>query len=98
MNCWGITVKDVWDVPRETHRVCACWLSDQCSSFQEDLLAQWVKFYQSVITGPSLKVAVIARAAAGDQRMHNRSKQSIDPEHHWPGRPHSYFTAGEEPA
>ena len=68
MNCWGITVKDVWDVPRETHRVYARWLSDQCSSFREDLLARWVKFYQSLLTGPSLEVAVIATVAARDIR------------------------------
>ena len=68
MNCWGITVKDVWDVPRATHRVYARWLSGQHTSFREDLLARWVKFYQSLITGPSPEVAVIARMAARDLR------------------------------
>ena len=68
MNCWGVTVKDVWDVPRATHRVYARWLSGQHRSFREDLLSRWVKFYQSLLTGPSLEVAVIARVAAGDLR------------------------------
>ena len=68
MNCWGITVKDVWDVPRATHRVHARWLSGQHSSFREDLLLRWVKFYQSCLTGPSPEVAVIARVAADDVR------------------------------
>ena len=68
MNCWGVTVKDVWDVPRSTHRVYARWLSGQNSSFREDLLSRWVKFYQSCLTGPSPEVAVIARVAAKDVR------------------------------
>ena len=49
-------------------RVHAGWLSGQHSSFREDLLARWVKFYQSLITGPSPEVAVIARMAARDLR------------------------------
>ena len=68
MNCWGVTVKDVWDVPRATHRVHARWLAGLHSSFREDLLSRWVKFYQSLFTGPALEVAVIARVAAGDLR------------------------------
>ena len=68
MNCWGITVKDVWGVPRATHRVYARWLSGPHSSFREDLLARWVKFYQSLFTSPSPELAVIARVAARDLR------------------------------
>ena len=68
MNCWGVAVKDVWDVPRATHSIYARWLSGQHSSFREDLLSRWVKFYQSCLTGPSPEVAVIARVAAADIR------------------------------
>ena len=68
MNCWGITVKDVWAGPRATHRVYARWLSGPHPSFREDLLARWVKFYQSLYTSPSPELAVIARVAARDLR------------------------------
>ena len=68
MNCWGVTVKDVWRVPRATHRVYARWLSSGFSSIREDLLSRWVKFYQSLVTGPSPEVATLARVAAADMR------------------------------
>ena len=77
MNCWGVTVKDVWDVPRATHRVYARWLAGQHSSFREDLLSRWVKFYQSLYTGPSLEVAVIARVAAGDLRSNTGANNRL---------------------
>ena len=68
MNCWGTTVKDVWRVPRPTHRIYARWLGSGFSSIREDLLSRWVKFYQSLVAGPSPEVATIARVAAGDMR------------------------------
>ena len=68
MNCWGTTVKDVWRVPRPTHRVYARWLGSGFSSIRQDLLSRWVKFYQSLVAGPSPEVATIARVAAGDMR------------------------------
>ena len=77
MNCWGVTVKDVWDVPRATHRVYARWLAGQHSSFREDLLSRWVKFYQSLLTGPSLEVAVIARVAAEDLRSNTGANNRL---------------------
>ena len=68
MNCWGVTVKDVWGVPRATHRVYARWLSGHHTSFKEDLLSRWVKYYQSLLSSHSPEVAVIARVAARDLR------------------------------
>ena len=68
MNCWGTTVKDVWRVPRPTHRVYARWLGSGFSSIREDLLSRWVKFFQSLVNGPSLEVAILARVAAADMR------------------------------
>jgi hypothetical protein len=35
---------------------------------KEDLLSRWVKFYQSLLSGPSPEVAVIASVAAADVR------------------------------
>ena len=67
----------MWDVPRATHRVYARWLSGQHSSFREDLLSRWVKFYQSCLTGPSPEVAVIARVAAMDIRSTTGSNNRL---------------------
>ena len=47
------------------------------SSFQEDLLSRWVKFYQSCLTGPSPEVAVIARVAARDIRSSTGSNNRL---------------------
>ena len=68
MNCWGITVKYVWAVPRATNSVYAHWLSGPLSCFWEDVLARRVKFYQSLLTRPSPELTVIARVIARDQR------------------------------
>ena len=62
MNCWGISVKNVWRVPQETHRVFARFLGSGFTTIREDLLSRWVKFYQSLLSGPSPEVA------AADQR------------------------------
>ena len=45
MNCWGITVKDVWSVPRSTHRRIATWLGSGHTSLREDLLSRWPKYF-----------------------------------------------------
>ena len=37
-------------------------------TIREDLLGRWVKFYQSVLTGPSPEAAIVARIAAADVR------------------------------
>ena len=39
MNCWGTCVKDVWRVPRPTHRIYTRWLGIGFSSIREDLLS-----------------------------------------------------------
>ena len=77
MNCWGITVKDVWDVPRATHCIYARWLSGKHCSFREDLLSRWVKFYQSCRTGLSPEVAVIGRVAAADVRSNTGANNRL---------------------
>ena len=43
-------------------------LSGTHTSLREDLLSRWVKFYQSLLSGPSPEVAVIASVAAADVR------------------------------
>ena len=58
----------MWEVPRSTHRIYARWLSGSVSSLRENLLSRWVKFFQSLLSGPSPEVAVIARVAASDIR------------------------------
>ena len=56
-------------------RVGRSW--SQHSSFREDLLSRWVKFYQSLYTSPSLEVAVIARVAAGDLRSNTGANNRL---------------------
>ena len=68
MNCWGVTVKDVWGLPRSTHSAFVPWLSSGHSSLREDLLSRWPKFFRSLLTGPSPEVAILARVAASDAR------------------------------
>jgi hypothetical protein len=68
MNCWGITVKDVWRVPRATHKVYARFLGSGFTTIREDLLSRWVKFFQSLLSGPSPEVATLATVAAADLR------------------------------
>ena len=67
MNCWFTTVKDVWGVTRATHTATARWLACDNSSFQEDLLARWVKYFQSMLSS-ALPEVTIARIAAADVR------------------------------
>ena len=44
------------------------WLAGGHTSFHDDLLARWPKFYRSLLTGPSVEAAVVARMAAADAR------------------------------
>ena len=67
-NCWSTTIKDVWGVPRGTHRVLTRWLGQGHTTIREDLFSRWVKFFQLLLTGPSPEVAVVARVAAADMR------------------------------
>ena len=77
MNCWNTTVKDVWGVTRATHTATAKWLACGHTSFKEDLLARWVKYYQSMLTSPSPEVTTIARIAANDQRTTTASNNRL---------------------
>ena len=52
MNCWGITVRDVWRVSRATREVYDRFLGSAFTTIREDLLSQWVKFYQSLCRCP----------------------------------------------
>lgn len=77
MNCWGVTVKDVFGVPRSTHSTLARWLSYGLSSLREDLLTRWVKFYQSLLTSSSPHLITIARIAASDVRTTTGSNNRL---------------------
>ena len=68
MNCWFTSVKDVWGVSRATHTTTARWLACGNTGFKEDLLARWVKYFQSMLKSKSLEVTTIARVAASDRR------------------------------
>ena len=59
-NCWNTAVKDVWGLPRSTHRVYTRWLSSDHSNQREDLAARWPNFFRSLLNGPSPEVAVVA--------------------------------------
>ena len=67
-NCWNVTVKDSWGVPRATHLYITRWLGSGHTSLKYDLIARWVKFYKSLLHGPSPEVATVARMAAADVR------------------------------
>ena len=67
-RCWHTCVKDVWGVSRATHTATVRWLSIPHTSLREDLLARWVKYFQSCLRSASPEVCVIARIAAGDLR------------------------------
>ena len=57
-----------WGVSRATHTATVRWLSTPHTSLKEDLLARWVKYYQSLLNSESLEVSTIARVAAADLR------------------------------
>ena len=67
-NCWSTTIKDVWGVPCGMHRMLTRWLCQGHTTIREDLFTRWVNFFQSLLTGPSPEVAVVARVAAADMR------------------------------
>jgi hypothetical protein len=67
-RCWNTTVKDAWGLSRATHTYIVRCLSSPHSSLMEDLLARWVKSFQSCLSSPSPEVCIVARIAAGDLR------------------------------
>ena len=67
-RCWNTCVKNVWGLSRATHTATVRWLASPHTSLREDLLARWVKFFQSLLSSSSPEVATIARVAAGDLR------------------------------
>jgi hypothetical protein len=67
-RCWNTCVKNVWGLSRATHTATVRWLASPHTSLREDLLARWVKFFQSLLSSSSPEVAIIARLAAGDLR------------------------------
>ena len=77
MNCWNTTIKNVWGVTRATHTATAWWLACGHSSFKEDLLARWVKYFQSMLASASVEVTTIARIAAADQRTTTASNNRL---------------------
>ena len=44
-NSWNTAVKDVWGLPRSTHRVYTKWLSSDHTSLREDLASCWPNFF-----------------------------------------------------
>ena len=44
------------------------WLGAAHVTLREDLLGRWVKFYQSLLSGPSPEVEIVARIPAADVR------------------------------
>ena len=76
-RCWHTCVKDVWGVSRATHTATVRWLSSPHTSLREDLLARWVKYFQSCLRSASLEVSTIARIAAGDLRTTTGANNQI---------------------
>jgi hypothetical protein len=67
-NCWSRAIKTVWDLPLHTHTANTRFLSGGYTSVRHDLLMRWPRFYQSMLKGPSMEVAVVAAMAAADER------------------------------
>ena len=44
------------------------WLGQGHTTIREELFTQWVKFFQSLLTGPSPEEAAVARVAAANMR------------------------------
>ena len=63
-RCWNTCVKNVWGLSRATHTATVRWLA----SLREDLMARWVKFFQSLLSSASPEVATNAKVADGDLR------------------------------
>ena len=76
-RCWNTTVKNVWGLSRATHTATVRWLASPHTSLREDLLARWVKFFQSLLNSSSPEVATIARVAAGDLRTTTGSNNYV---------------------
>ena len=62
---------------RAMNTATAGWLACGKSSFKEDLLAQWVKYFQSMLSSTSPEVTTIARVAALDLRTTTGSNSSM---------------------
>ena len=75
MKCWYTTIKDVWGITRATRTANVKWLACGQSSFEEDLLVRWVKYYQSMISSASPEVATQARITASDVRTTTSSNK-----------------------
>ena len=58
----------MWGLSRATHTATVRWLATPHTSLCEDLLARWVKYYQSLLSSASPEVVTIARIAASDLR------------------------------
>ena len=62
---------------RATHTSIVRWLSQGHTSLREDLLARWVKFFQSLLASSSPEVSTIARIAARDRRTTTGSNNQL---------------------
>ena len=65
MNCWGTTVKDVWGPSQAMHSVYARWLSSGHSSIR------------SLLFGPSLEAATLARVAGANRRSTTAANNAL---------------------
>ena len=58
----------MWGLSRATPRAPVRWLASPHTSLWEELLARWVKFFQSLLSSSLPGVATIARVAARELR------------------------------
>jgi hypothetical protein len=66
-NCWRVTARVCWWVPRNTH----CHFVDNVlttgfTSIKCDILSRYSNFYRGLLTFPSSEVMFIAVLVAGD--------------------------------
>ena len=67
MNCWGVSVKDAFKLPRQTHKNIAESLV-KMTTMREEIMARGVRFIRNILSSPSMEVRVVGRLLLNDVR------------------------------
>jgi hypothetical protein len=67
-NCWRTTVKDIYNVPRQTKRYIVDHLLSEETSIESDVITSYVKFVKTLLDSPSRSVSLVAETCRTDTR------------------------------
>ena len=67
-NSWRTIVKDIYDVPRGTHRYIVDYLLSEETSLMCDVMVTFTTFVKSLMTSPVMEVTYVASRLMGDMR------------------------------